>query len=447
MAELDWKAIEVEATHLLQQLIRLDTTNPPGNEALAAEYVADVLSREGIEAQVLEGYPGRGNVVAELAGSTDAPPLVLLSHLDVVPAEAEEWEHPPFSGALCGGYVWGRGAVDTKNLTAIEMMVMMLLKRQGVDLRRGVKLVATAAEETGGREGIAWLVKEHPERVFGQYAINEGGGFALRLGGVDFYTCQVAEKGACRVKLTARGSPGHASIPRPDNSVIKLARAVDKLGRGKAPVHLTTTVRSFLEAIAARQPPVIAQPIERFLSEPATGLDISALPLEEHMALMLEAMLRNTFTPTILSAGTKINVIPSQAICRVDGRVLPGQSQEQALKELRRLVGEEVEMEMEEFWAGTEASSETPFFQAIKEAMAHHEPQAMVLPYMVTGGTDARILSKLGVKVYGFAAARPDPAGSLLELAHAHNERISQENLLFGTQVLYDLVKDFCAGG
>jgi len=221
------------AIEFLRDLIRFDTTNPPGNELPAAQYIADTLRREGFEPVVLESAPGRGNVVARLRGDGSAGALLLMSHLDVVPADPQEWDHPPFAAELADGYIWGRGAVDTKQLTAMQMAVLLALKRENVPLKRDVIFAATADEEAGGVYGMDWLVKNHAGLVDGQYAINEGGGFGVEVSGRRFYVCQTGEKGVCWMKFTARGTPGHGSIPRGDNAVAKLCAALARLSQAR----------------------------------------------------------------------------------------------------------------------------------------------------------------------------------------------------------------------
>ncbi|MDE3090281.1 MAG: M20/M25/M40 family metallo-hydrolase, partial [Chloroflexota bacterium] len=224
-------AIRDEATRYLQDLIRIDTTNPPGNETKAAEYLAAVFKREGIEPTILESAPGRGNLVARLKGDGRAAPLLLMVHIDVVPAEADQWTHPPFGGDIADGYLWGRGTLDTKELAAMELMAMLLLKRDTArkPLARDIIFMANADEEAGGRLGAGWMVKEHPDLIRAEYAINAGGGFGLDILGQRFFTCQVAEKGTARFAMRTRGRPGHGSQPHRDNSVLKLADAIQRI--------------------------------------------------------------------------------------------------------------------------------------------------------------------------------------------------------------------------
>ncbi|RLC75410.1 MAG: hypothetical protein DRI61_14975 [Chloroflexi bacterium] len=441
---MDWESIREEAVKYLQDLVRINTTNPPGNETPAAGYVADVLRKEGIEAQIVESEPGRGNVIARLKGSGEKGALLLLSHLDVVPVEPEHWEHDPFGGELIDGYIWGRGTVDTKQLTVMEMLCLLLAKREGLSLKRDLVLAATADEETGGKLGVEWLVKNRPELQECEYAINEGGGFGFDLGGKRYYLCDSAEKAPCWIKVKAKGTPGHASTPRGDNAVLKLAEAIARLGKARLPMHRTAPAEVFIKSLARDQKfpnsvllPLVLNPI----FEP---LIMRQLPEDSEIKPMLRAMLHNTATPTILRAGKKTNVIPSEAEAEVDCRVLPGQTKEDLFAEIRPYLGEDIEIEVLTEPMPFETDYNTELFTVFQEVIAEEDPGAKVVPFMLTATTDSRFLARKGVKVYGFSPMKPDPKASFLELAHAHNERISVENLMFGVRVLYKIVKRFC---
>jgi acetylornithine deacetylase/succinyl-diaminopimelate desuccinylase-like protein len=440
--EPNWSAIRGEATHYLQDLIRIDTTNPPGNETKAAEYLAGVLKREGIEPTILESVPGRGNLVARLKGDGRAAPLLLMVHLDVVPAEADKWTHPPFGGEIANGFLWGRGTLDTKELAAMELMVLLLLKRANVPLGRDVIFMANADEETGGRMGAGWMVKEHPDLIRAEYAVNEGGGFAIDLLGQRFFTCQVAEKGTARFVMRTRGRPGHGSQPHRDNSVLKLADAVQKIGSTDFPHHATQTVKLFLEAVAAN----LGKPYDRellaLLDAAKYPVTLQHLPLDDGMRTMFYAMLHNTVTPTMLSAGSKVNVIPSFAEAKCDARLLPGQTSQGLLRELRAVIGNDVEVEFLDDTPALESDWKSPLYDTITRVVARHAPKAPLLPYLVVGATDARHVRKLGTKVYGFSPMLAPT--SELDRVHGHDERISLDNLEFGTRVLHELVSEFC---
>lgn len=439
---INWDSVREETAQYLRDLLRIDTTNPPGNETRAMEFVAGVLKREGIEPTILESAPNRGNLVARLKGNGSAAPLLLMVHLDVVPAEADRWTHQPFSGDIADGYLWGRGALDTKGLAAMELMLMLLLKREGKRLTRDVIFMANGDEEMGGSMGAGWVVKEHPDLIRSEYAINEGGGFALDILGKRFFTVQVAEKGSARFIMRTRGHPGHASMPHSDNAVLKLAEAVRKIGAAQLPLHETSTVASFLEGVGANVEPRFRADVAGLLDPAKFSRAVANLALDG-LAPMFYAMLHNTAVPTILNAGTKINVIPSVAEARCDARILPGQTSDSFLEELRTVLDPEIEIEFITSSTGFASDHKTPLFDAISRVLARHHPNAPALPYMVVGATDARHVRKLGTKVYGFCPMVA-PA-SEMDRIHGHDERVSIENLGFGTRVLYEVVNEFCS--
>ena len=441
----NWSDVEREVTQHLQNLIRIDTTNPPGNELPAAQYLADVFQREGIAAQVLESAPGRGNVVARLKGDGSERPLLLMSHIDVVPAEADKWDFSPFCGDVTDGFVCGRGAVDTKNLTAVQLVLMLLLKREGVALKRDVIFAATADEEVGGLAGMGWLVEQHPELVDAEYAINEGGGYGLDVGGRRVYVCQSAEKGVCWMKLTVKGKPGHASTPKGDNAVAILAESVARLARARLPFHVIPTVRQFVQQLAKMLPFPQSVVLPLALNPLFEPLVAKALTKQEMIGPLLRASVRNTATPTVLNAGSKTNVIPSVAEAQVDGRLIPGQTPEDLFREIRPYLDKRVEISLILTSEPTESGYQTPFYTILGEVLAEEDAGAVMIPFMITGSTDGRFLAKRGVKVYGFCPMKQDCDQSPLEMAHGHNERISVANLGFGTRVLYKATLRLCS--
>ncbi len=440
---INWNAIREETLHYLQELLRIDTTNPPGNETKAAEFIASILRRDGIEPIILESAPGRGNLVARLKGDGRAAPILLMVHLDVVPAEPGGWTHPPFAGDVADGFVWGRGALDTKELAAMELMVMLLLKREGKPLARDVIFMANADEEAGGSKGAGWMVKEHPDLIRSEYALNEGGGFSLDILGERFFTCQVAEKGSARFAMRARGRPGHGSMPHPDNAVLKLADAIQKIGAAEFPLHVSPTVGAFFESVAAKLGKRAEADVRALLDPKKHRAAMNKLGLGDGLGAMIYAMLHNTVTPTILKAGARINVIPSVAEAQCDVRLIPGQTARDFLAELRAVIGPEIEIEFLTDTPGLESDHSTPLFDAISRVMAQHESNAPVLPYMIVGATDARHVRKLGTKVYGFCPMTT--VTGELDRVHGHDERISVDNLAFGARVLYEVVGEFCA--
>jgi len=448
MQQINWQAVQDEVTGYLRDLVRFNTTNPPGNETPCARYIADVLAKNGIAAEVVESAPGRGSVVARLKATTgdSAPPLLLLSHLDVVHADPSRWEHPPFSGDLVDGYVWGRGSVDTKDLTASELMVMLLLQRLGLPLKRDVILAATADEETGGEYGAGWLATHRPELINAAWCINEGGGTGILIGGRRFYSCQTGEKGICWMRWRAKGASGHASVPTENNAVVRLSRALAKIGQADLPLHRTATVDVYLQGLlGALQLPYS---LDEFIGLAATRASLRQVLPDADLADRIYARLHNTATPTVLRAGEKTNVIPSVAEAQVDGRILPGQTPQGFLAEIKDALGDDdfnaLEIDPFNVTAPLESPAASELFDIIQQTLPAHDPEGTVLPTMSTGGTDAKHLVPLGMRVYGFSPEKDEPEASLTKMAHADNERLSVANLLFNTQVLFDVVRRFC---
>ena len=447
-ADADWAALEGEALGHLRALLRIDTTNPPGNERAAADYLAGVLAREEIPFATFEKAPGRTNVVARLKGSGARAALLLSGHLDVVPAVAEAWQHPPFSGAEHDGCLWGRGAVDMKNMVAMSLTTLLALKRRRVPLDRDVIFAAVADEEAGSRHGSLFLVDRHPDAVKAEFVLTEVGGHTLHVGPARFYPVQVAEKGICWFEISADGPPGHGSMPHPHNAVARLGRAIAALSRARLPQHNTEVVSGFIRAMAARVPFPQRQALGLLLRPALSPRVLGWLEKRNlEQALPLNAMLRNTASPTLLAAGNKINVIPDSATVGVDGRVLPGQSVESFLDEIRRVVGRDVRFTVLEQHEGTTFDSRTPLFDAIAEVVARHDPGAVAIPYMIPGFTDAFAYRRLGAICYGFSPVQLGPEMKFSQMYHGHDERIPVAGFCWGLRVLYDLVSGFCGRG
>ena len=444
---VDWNAVRDETARHLSALIRFDTTNPPGNERPAADYVAAALRGAGLEPQVLEPRDNRASVLVRLRSpNATERPLLLMAHLDVVPAEPAQWTHPPFAGEIHDGYVWGRGAVDSKNTVSIFLVALLVVARQEWALNRDLIFAATADEEMGGVNGIEWLVENYPELLDAEYALNEGGGFTIRIGDRQVTVVQTAEKGASDIDLVAHGTPGHSSIPHDDNPIYHLAGTIGRLAEQPMPHSPTPTVRRFFETLAQEHPdPAVSQACRDALDAGKCAEALASLPCDESVRLMLDAMLRNTAAPTMLEAGTKRNVIPSQATARLSGRALPGYDMDGFMAELRPLIGEKVEIVQGNFRAGQEVAADTPLFDAIARVMKREDPESIVAPYMITGGTDARFLVPQGMIVYGFLPMRSESGVSMMELAHAHDERISLDNLEYGVRLTCAVIREFCA--
>lgn len=445
---VDWDTVRDEAVGHLSSLLQIDTTNPPGQETAAAEYLAAILSSEGFEPVVLESAPGRGQVVARLRGTGEQPPLLLFSHIDVVPAEPERWSVPPFSGLVKDGYVWGRGALDMKGIVIMHLMVLLLLKRAGRPLARDVIFASTADEERAGRLGMSWLVDHHPELIRAEYGLSEFGGFSLSIAGRRVYLCQSGEKGFCTVKLRVGGRPGHGSIPHSENAVTRLGALVARLEPDALPSHVTATVRAFVETIAGILPGGGAGSLVQLLHDDQIKLATLRQFLgESDLTYLLNAMLHNTASPTSLTAGTgtAFNVIPSVAESTLDGRLLPGFDRAGFLAELRSAFGtDDFETEIVYEGPALEFPLDTPLFSAIRRTLRRHDPDAALAPMLLTGATDAKHVSRLGTICYGFAPMQLKPDEQFMRLIHGHDERLAVESLGWGTRVLAELVSEFC---
>ena len=447
LASVDWAREGADAVELLRGLIRFDTTNPPGGEAECIAFLADHLRMAGLEPDVLSPGGRRANLVVRLPGRGDGTdgPLLLHGHVDVVAAEAERWKHPPFGGEVHDGQVWGRGAVDMKNMVAMSAAVLTLLARLEMPARRDVIFAAVADEEAGCAAGSAWLVTEYPEKVRAEYALGEGGGFTLYAGGRPVYPIQVAEKGACWIRATARGATGHGSMPRPDNAVVRLATFLDRVGRRRLPLKASPEVARFISALAAAQPRPARDVLPLLLKPGWSGLVLDRMMRDRAAARGLNAVLRDTATPTVLRAGGKTNVIPSSAEAELDGRIAVGSTEQELLDELRHLAGRWVELEvLGTSFPPTVASPDTELFRILAEVVADHHPGAVAVPSVTPGFTDAKYWSRLGTSCYGFAPVRLEPGDDpYVELFHGDDERIRVSGFTAGLRMLADAVTRF----
>jgi len=436
-----------EAQEMCQALLRMDTTNPPGNERPAADYLEEKLNEVGYDTTMLESAPTRANLVCRYKGNGSKEPLLLTAHLDVVEAYPEHWDHPPFSGDIADGCLWGRGAIDMKNMAAMSVAIMRKLATEKPELSRDVIFAAVADEEAGCTYGSKWLCENHPELVRAEYAIGESGGFSLHIGGSTFYPIQVAEKGMCWIKATVRGEPGHGSMPRDDSAVIKLSEAIARLGKTQLPAHPTSFVRDFLQVLSQRQPAYM-RPLLRVLTHPRLLPSVLKVFPDKSVARGFKAILSNTASPTVLSAGSKVNVIPDHAEVLIDGRTLPGQTDEDLLNELRAVLGADVELEiMQSAPPVVTQPVESPLYDVIKEEINHREPDATVVPYLIPGFTDAKYFTTLGAKWYGFSPIKIPPNSGIrfADMFHGHNERVPVDGLHWGTDVLNAVVRRFCS--
>ncbi|MBC6458472.1 M20/M25/M40 family metallo-hydrolase [Actinomadura sp. HBU206391] len=424
-------AAEDEVVQLCQELIRIDTSNPgdhsgPGERA-AAEYVAEKLADVGLEPRILESHPKRTSVVARVEGEDSSRDTLLLhGHLDVVPAQKSDWTRDPFAGEIADDCVWGRGAVDMKDMDAMILAVVRQRLREGRRPPRDVVLAFTADEEAGGAWGAQWLVNEHPELFEGcTEAVGEVGGFSLTVpGDRRLYLIETAEKGIAWMRLSARGTAGHGSMVHRDNAITALSAAVGRLGAHEFPIRLTKTVRAFLERACA------AYGVDFDPDDPEKSL-VELGPL----ARMIGATLRNTLNPTMLDAGYKVNVIPQEARAQVDGRFLPGHEQE-FLATVDELLGPDVVRDFVHHDDAIETDYEGALVTAMEEALISQDPGALPVPYCLSAGTDAKAFARLGMRCFGFAPLRLPAELDFSGMFHGIDERVPVDGLRFGVRVL-----------
>jgi acetylornithine deacetylase/succinyl-diaminopimelate desuccinylase-like protein len=437
-----------DAKRLCQQLLRIDTTNPPGNERPAAELVAAALAEVGLEPELLEAKPSRTNVVVRHRGTGKLPPLLLTAHLDVVEADPSKWQRPPFSGDEHDGCLWGRGAIDMKNMAAMCTAIVRRLAATRTRLGRDIIFAAVADEEAGCDLGSRFLVEHHRSKVEAEYAIGESGGFSLHLGNSTFYPVQVAEKGFCWIRARITGEAGHGSMPRHDSTVTRLGEALVALGEAHLPIHPTRYVSEFLDAIRARQPAFV-QPLVKLVARPHLLARVARLVPGASVARSFSALLGNTAAATVVRAGNKTNVIPGVAEFEIDGRTLPGQTDADLLAELRAVLGPDVELEIIKSAPPTVTEPiASPVFDVIKRQVEARERDATVVPYMIPGFTDAKYFSQMGARWYGFSPVKLEKGSGIrfADMFHGHNERIPVAGLAWGTELLDAVIRDLGDG-
>ena len=463
--EATWRRATDRLVETLRGLIRIPSINPPSpttpdQELVAARHIADLLRDAGLAPEVLEPVPGRGSVHVRLRGDgTGGDPLLLLSHLDVVPAPADRWTHDPFAADLADGYIYGRGAVDMKGMVAMELGVVRLLadaaRAAGRDpasdpipgLRRDVLFTCTADEEAGAVAGARWIAENRPDWLHAAGALNECGGVATTVAGRRLYPIQVAEKGYAAYRIAVRGTWGHGSMPREDNAVALAAEVIRRLAT-PGPTRITPVMSRFLEAAAAALPGETATILRGLASESPERAEALAARCDPMHARALRALVRNTISPNVVHAGVKYNVIPGDAEVLIDCRVLPGTTEPETRAMVLDRLGPELssvcDLALIVFGSPVEAPAEGPLFDLLVQTIVDHDPDAIPLPAMAPFGTDAKFTSPLGVPTYGFFPLMLDPEERFLERFHGVDERVSVEALRWGLPVLYDVVRRFC---
>jgi acetylornithine deacetylase/succinyl-diaminopimelate desuccinylase-like protein len=444
MAHIDeWATIREGAVATLSRYVQFDTTNPPGNEMEAARWLADQLKQRGITSNitVYEPAPGRGLVIGRVAGSEPLKPLVLNHHMDVVPADPARWCHAPFGGEVADGRIWGRGTLDTKNLGVMHLLALDRLIRQGIAFRRPIIFLAVPDEETGGSQGMRWLVENHLDELDPEWVWDEGGGgFTGLMGDSPVFGIAVAEKQIQHLRLIATGESGHASMPHKNNANITLMEAIGRILKPR-PMRINKVTAAMFRDLARTQK-LPASFMMRHLSNPLI-LKLAGPQLAVNREI--NAMLRDTISLTMLQSGYKVNVIPEQAEASIDCRLLPDTDADQFRRWLETTIGDErVRVEVVETSTPTVISPiDSPFFDAVRHALARHVPDAISFPLQTPGATDSRYFRAHGVPAYGFGPFVIDTKE--LRCVHGIDECISVENLELGIKIACDVIEELCA--
>ena len=443
-ADIDWSAVERESMEHFQAVLKFDTSDPPGNERPAAEYLKQVLEREGIPTRVFELEPNRLNVVARLKGSGKKRPLLLMGHTDVVNVDPAKWTFPPFSATRNGGYVYGRGTVDDKDNVTAALMTMLLLKRSGVSLDRDVIFLAEAGEEGTTRVGIQFMVQRHFDEIDAEYCLAEGGSVLRSEGRVRYASVQTAEKIPRAIELIAAGTAGHGSVPLQTNAVVRLSRAIAAVAAWKPPLQLNDTTRTYFTRLAAISPPADAVRYRAIIgSDPKAASD--AVDYFASNDPRLASMIRSSISPTIIQGGYRVNVIPSEAKATLDVRLMSGQDPDAFLAEVRKVIDDPA---IRVAWITRDVRPATPsarldsdVFKVLESAFARHYDTA-VLPTMSTGATDMAYLREKGIQCYGIGPALDVEDGPKGFGAHSDQERILESELHRFVRFHFEVVRD-----
>jgi acetylornithine deacetylase/succinyl-diaminopimelate desuccinylase-like protein len=427
---------------LLQGLVRFDTTNPPGDERACVEWTEELLASVGFETELYARDPDRPNLVARLPGDGDASSLLLYGHVDVVPTEGQDWTHPPFSGVVEDGFVWGRGTLDMKGGVAMLLAAAMRAASEDADLAGDLAVMVLSDEEAGGGDGADYMVEEHPE-VFDdvEYALGEFGGFSMELAGERFYPVQMNEKAICWSQLTFSGEAGHASMPGDGGAMADMARAVTAITGSRLPVHVTPAVERMVEAIADELDGETGALVRELLDPERTDEVLEALGPE---AEMLDALLHNTAAPTVVRGGDKENVIPGEVTLTLDCRLLPGQTADDLGRELRRVIPDDVAYEFEaRRYEQFPAETDFGLFDLLADTLEAADPEGTVVPFVLPGGTDGRHLARVGVQSYGFTPMQLPAEFAFMDTVHAADERIPVEAVEFGTDRVFEVLEAY----
>jgi acetylornithine deacetylase/succinyl-diaminopimelate desuccinylase-like protein len=422
---------------ILQELIRFDTANPPGNERPCIEYLDGLLRDAGIETSILAKDPQRPNLIARLPGTGAAPGLMLFGHVDVVTTMHQQWTVPPFEGRMQDGYIWGRGALDMK--AGVAMMTAALLKAasSGLHPSGDILFLAVSDEEAGGRMGARYLAADHPSLFEGvRYAIGEFGGFPLYIDGKPLYLIQVGEKQPCWMEATIRGLGGHGARPMRDGAMASLGHVLSQLNRCRLPIHITAVTERMVLAMAAALPRHKRAIFRRLLNPRWTDRILKGLG---ETGRNLEPLFRNTVNATIVRGGEKPNVIPSEIVLGLDARLLPGFEPEDLFAELGEILGEDLDYEVLLFDRGT-TDADFALFPLLADILGQAHPGSHQVPYLLPGSSDARFFDQLGIQTYGFIPMNLPPDFNFFDTIHAADERIPVESVEFGAKAIFEVI-------
>jgi acetylornithine deacetylase/succinyl-diaminopimelate desuccinylase-like protein len=421
----------IDPVGLLQELIRFDTTNPPGNEEACVAHIEALLRDHGIESHRVERTPGRPNLVAEHAGSNGGPPLLLYGHVDVVTTAGQQWTHPPFGGDLHDGFVWGRGALDMKG--GVAMCVAAFVAAHEAGSPTPLRLLILSDEEDGGDEGAKFIAEERPDVLGGaRHALGEFGGTTQWIAGRRFYPIQVAEKQICWLRATIRGTGGHGALGVKGGAMRKLGDVLRTLDRRQPPVHIIPLVREWIEQMAAPLPRLQRNVLLRILDPRTSDVAVRMLGAKGRL---LGRVIRNTVSATIVNGGNKINVVPSEIELQLDGRILPGQTPEDLVDELHDIVGADVEFEVVRHDPGP-PEPDLAYYDTLAEIIRELDPGSYPVPMLQAGVTDARFLSRAGVQTYGYLPLKLPESFELFPLIHNADERVPADALAFGVDAV-----------
>ena len=429
-----------EAVELLSQYLQIDTTNPPGNENKGVGFLAGILEKEGIEYKTYEASPGRSSITAVQPGTDEKGAVILLNHIDVVPARADEWSVNPFSGEVKDGFIYGRGALDMKSLGILELLAFLEIKRQGLSPCRDISFLAVADEETGGAQGAQYLLDNFPAEFQADLVINEGGfGITDILATRPLFMIATAEKGVCQIKLKRTGPPGHGSTPHGDNALEKMVQGLNRVLTEENPIVVTPLIAEYFKQLGTEW-----EFLQPYLEDGKTQTLIEVLTQSGQIeAPQMSAMLRNTISLNRISAGNKINVIPSEAEAEFDIRLLPGTEPDTVIADIKRLLADEnINVEVMKKARASESAMDTEDFSIIKSVHLDHFPDALAVASLLPGASDSRFFRSRGIPCYGVCPMliRMEE----LNRIHGIDERISEENMIRGAQVFTDIVKRLC---